>query len=251
MNKVTSSEIWERLQNDFKEISSKDYPNQRVLGTFLLGKANFGNANESKDLDTITIILPTISNIVINGSYVNHSKYNKQGGRIECIDFRYLFDLITNANENYIEILFTEFSVPNPLYKKLLEKLKFGTNLTYEQREDRIRYWGNEEEVANLKNVFEQIFVQYLEFKSGIQEELFSSLTKTEEKALIYVLETIGEEGNISISCAIAESGISRPVFTSLFEKLDRYKGAEVKNQGVKGTYINFYDHVLSKFNIE
>jgi GTP-sensing pleiotropic transcriptional regulator CodY len=94
------------------------------------------------------------------------------------------------------------------------------------------------------------IFNQYLTMRDGIQEKLFSSLTKTEEKALVYVLETIGEEGNISISTAIADSGISRPVFTSLFDKLDRYKGAEIKNQGVKGTYISFYDHVLSKFEI-
>ena len=86
--------------------------------------------------------------------------------------------------------------------------------------------------------------------RDGIQEKLFSSLTKTEEKALIFVLETVGEEGNISISEAINKSGISRPVFTALFDKLDRYKGAEIKNQGVKGTYINFYDHVLSKFEI-
>ena len=102
-----------------------------------------------------------------------------------------------------------------------------------------------------IKEGILNIFNQYLTMRDGIQEKLFDALTKTEEKALIYILETIGGEGNVSISNAIANSGISRPVFTSLFEKLDRYKGAEIKNQGVKGTYINFYDHVLSKFEIE
>jgi hypothetical protein len=237
------------LRADYKDIQ-KDFPNNRILGTFLIGKANFGEANESKDLRTVTIILPTINNIVINGGYIMYAKYNKQGGRIECIDFRKLYDLINEEREDYVQILYTEFSIFNPLYKKLLEKLRLGLNMSYETRWNEVQNWGSDAQVEELQTVLENIFVQYLEFKSGIQEELFSSLTKTEEKALIYVLETIGEEGNISISTAIADSGISRPVFTSLFDKLDKYKGAEIKNQGVKGTYINFYDHVLSKFEI-
>ena len=72
--------------------------------------------------------------------------------------------------------------------------------------------------------------------------------TKTEEKALTYILDTIGAEGILSISQAIQGSGISRPVFTSLLDKLDRYQAAEVKNMGVKGTYIHLYDHILVKF---
>jgi GTP-sensing pleiotropic transcriptional regulator CodY len=74
------------------------------------------------------------------------------------------------------------------------------------------------------------------------------SFTKTEEKALTYILDTIGAEGILSISQAIQGSGISRPVFTSLLDKLDRYQAAEVKNMGVKGTYIHLYDHILVKF---
>lgn len=249
MNNITNSEIWERLQNDNKNIQ-KDFANNRILGTFLLGKANFGEALSSKDIRTVSIVLPTINNIVINGGYIMSAKYNKQGGRIECVDFRNLFDLVNNEREDYAQILYTEFSIINPLYKKLLEKLKLGMNMSYEERWEKIQSWGSDEQIEYLQNVLEEIFIQYLEFKSGIQEELFNSLTKTEERALIYVLETIGEEGNISISNAIAGSGISRPVFTALFDKLDRYHGAQIKNQGVKGTYIKFYDHVLSKFEI-
>lgn len=249
MNNITNSEIWERLQNDNKNIQ-KDFANNRILGTFLLGKANFGEALSSKDIRTVSIVLPTINNIVINGGYIMSAKYNKQGGRIEYVDFRNLFDLINNEREDYAQILYTEFSIINPLYKKLLEKLKLGMNMSYEERWEKVQSWGSDEQVEYLQNVLEEIFIQYLEFKSGIQEELFNSLTKTEERALIYVLETIGEEGNISISNAIAGSGISRPVFTALFDKLDRYHGAQIKNQGVKGTYIKFYDHVLSKFEI-
>ena len=139
-----------------------------------------------------------------------------------------------------MELLSTKFIVTNSLYKKVCERLPF-----VQPDEDEI---NDSQEL--IKEGLLNIFNQYLTMRDGIQEKLFESLTKTEEKALIYVLETVGEEGNISISTAIADSGISRPVFTSLFDKLDKYKGAEIKNQGVKGTYINFYDHVLSKFEI-
>jgi GTP-sensing pleiotropic transcriptional regulator CodY len=107
---------------------------------------------------------------------------------------------------------------------------------------------------GNKLNIFAEwwgkIFDHYLQFRDGVQSKIFDSLTKTEEKALIFVLETIGDEGILSISEAIRQSGISRPVFTGLLDKLDRYKAAEIKNMGVKGTYINFYDHILSKFEI-
>ena len=107
---------------------------------------------------------------------------------------------------------------------------------------------------GNQLNLFAEwwtkIFDHYLQFRDGVQTKIFNSLTKTEEKALVYILETIGDEGVLSISQAIQGSGISRPVFTGLLDKLDRYKAAEIKNMGVKGTYINFYDHILSKFEI-
>jgi hypothetical protein len=137
------------------------------------------------------------------------------------------------------QLLYTQYIIVNSFYKKVCDRLP--------------QVWP-QEDVDDYKDLIAEgllnIFKQYLTMKDGVQEKLFSSLTKTEEKALIFVLETIGEEGNISISEAINKSGISRPVFTSLFDKLDKYKGAEIKNQGVKGTYINFYDHVLSKFEI-
>ena len=250
MNRLTNSEIWERVQTDYKELS-KYYTNNLILGTFLIGKANFGEANDSHDLITISIIFPTVENIATNGGYTRYSTYSKQGSCIKHIDFRELFDYLNDENNDYVEILFTEFSMVNPMYRKSFEKLQHNLNLTYDQRREAIEQFRISDNTEMLTKELTNLLLQFLSFKDGVQDQLFSSLTKTEEKALIYVLETIGECGNISISAAIAGSGISRPVFTSLFEKLDRYRGAEIKNQGVKGTYINFYDHVLSKFDIK
>jgi hypothetical protein len=242
MNTLTKSEIWARVEEDYKKLE-RDFPNSRILCTFVIGKVNSENAMVSSDIDTVSIIFPTIENIALNGGYVRNMTYHKTGGRQFVIDFRSLYNNIIGMDvdiDNLFELLFTEYILVNPLYKKVCDRLP--------------RVWPQEDadEYADLiQEGILGIFNQYLTMRDGIQEKLFSSLTKTEEKALIFVLETIGECGNLSISEAINKSGISRPVFTSLFDKLDRYKGAEIKNQGVKGTYINFYDHVLSAFNIE
>lgn len=242
MNVLTNSEIWARVEEDYKKLDEL-FPNSRILCTFAIGKVNQENAMVSSDIDTVSVIFPTIENIAINGGYVRHLGYHKSGGRQYIIDFRSLYNNIIGFDDDIdsmFELLFTKFIIVNPLYKKVCDKLP--------------QVWP-QEDVDQYKDLIQEgilgIFNQYLTMRDGIQEKLFSSLTKTEEKALIFVLETIGECGNLSISEAINKSGISRPVFTSLFDKLDRYKGAEIKNQGVKGTYINFYDHVLSAFNIE
>lgn len=251
MNTLTNSEIWRRVEVDYKE-TNKNFPSNRVLGTFLLGKGNFEAATDLSELYTISIIFPTLENIATNGGYIRHATFNEYGARVESIDFREMFDFICNMDSDYIHIFFTEFFILNPMYKKTFEKMQLGRTLNLDQKKIACENWhNNENNIEKLKTQVTELLSQYLEMRNGVSEELFKSLTKTEEKALIYILETIGDAGNISISNAIAGSGISRPVFTALFDKLDRYGGAEIKNQGVKGTYINFYDHVLSKFDIK
>ena len=239
MNTLTNSEIWARVEEDYKQLE-RDYPNSRILCTFAIGDVNFDTAKTYSDISTVSVIFPTIENIALNGGYVREKTYHKSGGDCYVVDFRELYNNIMFDFTECMELLSTKFIITNSLYKKVCERLPFVQ--------------PDEEEINDSQELIKEgllnIFNQYLTMRDGIQEKLFTSLTKTEEKALIFVLETIGECGNISISEAINKSGISRPVFTSLFDKLDRYKGAEIKNQGVKGTYINFYDHVLSKFEI-
>jgi len=65
-------------------------------------------------------------------------------------------------------------------------------------------------------------------------------LTNAESTALVALMQSVYPEGNISINKAIEQYHISRPVFTSLLEKMEKYDMAEIKKQGVKGTYIKF-----------
>lgn len=68
--------------------------------------------------------------------------------------------------------------------------------------------------------------------------DFYKALTDNEKNAFIAIRETIGLSGNISIVKMIQKTNISRPVWTSLLQKMEKFGIALVKNQGVKGTYI-------------
>lgn len=69
-------------------------------------------------------------------------------------------------------------------------------------------------------------------------EDFYKALTDNEKTAFIAIRETIGLSGNISIVKMIQKTNLSRPVWTSLLAKMEKFGIAQVKNQGVKGTYI-------------
>ena len=71
-------------------------------------------------------------------------------------------------------------------------------------------------------------------------EEFSKKLTTLEKEAFAALKKKIGKEGNISIVKMIQETSISRPIWTSLLNKLKTDGIAEVESQGVKGTHIYF-----------
>ena len=76
--------------------------------------------------------------------------------------------------------------------------------------------------------------------KLVLKDEFFNSLTANENIAFEAIREEIGLSGNISVVKMIQKTNLSRPVWTSLLQKMEKYGVAIVKSQGVKGTYIEF-----------
>ena len=228
----TKEELTKKVEQDYHN-SLKALGEMRIFGTF----------HVHPDLTTVTIFFPTIQDIAINCPPLNAWFNESDSGGNRWVDFRIVADLLCE-HKDFINIFFTESYIISPVYQKLFSKLKEAISAI------KMKNWIDGDNMNILAEWWTKIFDHYLQFRDGVQDKIFSSLTKTEEKALIFCLEEIGDEGILSISEAIRKSGISRPVFTSMLDKLDRYKGAEIKNMGVKGTYINFYDHILSKFEI-
>ena len=72
------------------------------------------------------------------------------------------------------------------------------------------------------------------------KDEFIQNLTHAEEAALTSIMETIENEGNVTISKLVKDYVISRPVYNNLLLKLQKYDIATVVNMGAKGTYISF-----------
>ena len=72
------------------------------------------------------------------------------------------------------------------------------------------------------------------------KDEFISLLTHAEKSALSSIMETIENEGNVTISKLVRDYVISRPVYNNLLLKLQKYDIANVVNMGAKGTFISF-----------
>lgn len=243
MERLTQKEVYNIIEKDYNN-ALKQVGETRLLGVFLYGQANIGPVYELSEVDTITLFFPTVQDIAVNCTTLNSHSNREDGGRNYWIDVRLVIDLLYDQEKHMEDIFFTFTYKISPTYQKIFSKLKEKI------KSISVSEWFPVHDTNLLIEGWTKLFDHYLQFRDGVQDKIFDSLTKTEEKALIFCLEEIGDEGILSISKAIADSGISRPVFTSLLDKLDRYKGAEIKNMGVKGTYINFHDHILSKFEI-
>ena len=77
-------------------------------------------------------------------------------------------------------------------------------------------------------------------------DDFLKAMTDNEKIAFQSIREEIGLSGNISVVKMIQKTGLSRPVFTSLLQKMEKYNVATVKSQGVKGTNIVIKEGVIS-----
>lgn len=144
-------------------------------------------------------------------------------------------------------------------YKNYLLQIKHGKNIPdIEEIEDDFR--SLQEEANNLMSPTEDqsklvktaiVEVTKVSLTDMMQQTDFEDLlTQTEKQALDIILNNIndGHKGNISISQLTSSSGISRPVFKNVLQKMKDNTVAEIENQGVKGTYIKIIDgHLLSR----
>lgn len=74
--------------------------------------------------------------------------------------------------------------------------------------------------------------------------DFFNALTENEKIAFSAIRQEIGFSGNISIVKMIQKTNLSRPVWTSLLQKMEKFGIAYIKNQGVKGTYIEIKEDI-------
>lgn len=75
------------------------------------------------DIDTIAVVLPTFKDFVNNNKMISETLVLDSNEHIDCKDIRLLFELFKKQNIKYLEILFTDFRIINPLFRKEVIKL--------------------------------------------------------------------------------------------------------------------------------
>ena len=103
--------------------SLEHFEPSRVVGIFLQGSQNYGLDYELSDVDTKLITTPTFEQIAFNKSPVSTTHIRNNDEHIDFKDIRLYMQTFRKQNLNFLEILFTDFKIVNPLYEKEWNKL--------------------------------------------------------------------------------------------------------------------------------
>lgn len=114
--------VMDRVKEHYNEALTY-FPENRIVGIFLQGSQNYGLATPQSDVDTKLIVTPTFKDIAMNRKPVSttHIKANEE--HIDFKDIRLYIQTFRKQNLNFLEILYTDFAIVNPIYEKQWNRL--------------------------------------------------------------------------------------------------------------------------------
>ena len=122
MNYHSDEWIMNRIKEHYKE-ANQYFNEDRIVGIFNQGSANYGLDYEGSDIDTKLIVVPSFKDICLNKKPVSttHIRANKE--HTDWKDVRLYIETFYKQNLNFLEILFTDFYIINPMYKEQWDRL--------------------------------------------------------------------------------------------------------------------------------
>lgn len=133
MSYKTKEDVMQRVR-EHHAVALEKY-GDRVVGTFLQGSWNYSFAlcDEESDVDTKCLLLPTFEDFCLGKKMVSTTHVLPNDEHIDFKDLRLYMSCFKKQNVNFVEILFTDFFVLNPLYEEQIQRL-------FDAREDIGRY---------------------------------------------------------------------------------------------------------------
>lgn len=122
MNFHTNDWIMERVQEHYDE-ALLTFSEDHIVGIFLQGSQNYGLDYEGSDIDTKLIVVPTFEDICLNKKPVSTTHVRSNNEHTDWKDVRLYMETFRKQNLNFLEILFTPYSIINPLYEEQWERL--------------------------------------------------------------------------------------------------------------------------------
>lgn len=112
-----ADKIMERLQ-EHKNSALAAHPCDWFV-ICLQGSQNYGLADENSDIDSKMLTLPSVRELVLNLKPYNHVHIMEDESHVDCKDSREYFKIFRKSNINFVEILFTDYWIANPVYQDL------------------------------------------------------------------------------------------------------------------------------------
>jgi predicted nucleotidyltransferase len=118
----TDEEILEAVQNHHNNVV-ENYKRREaeVLMTVLVGSQNYNIASETSDIDTVSFVLPSITEIALLHDPIA-TEYELDDGKCIIKDIRAALNLLKKTNPNSVEWFCSNYNIYNPNYEHLLKK---------------------------------------------------------------------------------------------------------------------------------
>lgn len=114
--------VMDRVKEHYNEALTY-FPEDRIVGIFLQGSQNYGLATPHSDVDTKLIVTPTFKDIAMNRKPVSTTHIRANEEHIDFKDIRLYIQTFRKQNLNFLEILYTDFAIVNPIYEKQWNRL--------------------------------------------------------------------------------------------------------------------------------
>lgn len=126
MNYHSDEWIQEKVNSHYDYVVGL-FQEERVIGAFYRGSANYRLDTEDSDVDTIVLIAPSIDEVVECAKPISQTVITDEGEHIDIKDFRLFINELRKMNPGLLEILFTKFFKVNKDFEKYFMILR-GNN---------------------------------------------------------------------------------------------------------------------------
>lgn len=88
------------------------------------GSHNYNTNDQESDIDSYLLVFPTLDQIVFDTKPVS-KVLNMRGSQeyIDIKDVRHFFKILNKGNMNFLEILFSDYYIVNPIYQQYWDKI--------------------------------------------------------------------------------------------------------------------------------